>query len=137
MAIQTLAMQPGATLVLPEASPGLNRTLYLFDGQTTHIEGRALAPKVGVRVRSDRPVRLENGPAPAQLLLLQARPIGEPVAKYGPFVMNTQAEIQQAFADYRRTRFGGWPWKQDDPVHGDEVVRFARHADGKVEKREA
>jgi hypothetical protein len=48
--------------------------------------------------------------------------------------MNTPAEIQQAFADYRRTQFGGWPWPKDDPVHGREDVRFARHADGKVER---
>ena len=47
--------------------------------------------------------------------------------------MNTRAEIQQAFADYQRTRFGGWPCPADDPVHPREQGRFARHADGRVE----
>ena len=49
--------------------------------------------------------------------------------------MNTQAEIHQAFADYRRTEFGGWPWGRNDPVHPRDKGRFARHVDGTVEER--
>jgi hypothetical protein len=49
--------------------------------------------------------------------------------------MNTQAELQQAFADFRRTQFGGWPWPENAPVHGDQQAgRFAKHGDGRTEK---
>jgi hypothetical protein len=59
------------------------------------------------------------------------------VEQYGPFVMNSRSEIEQAFADYRRTGFGGWPFPSDGPVHPREAPRFARHADGRVEHAEA
>jgi len=82
-------------------------------------------------------VRLGVDPGGAdetEVLLLQGRPIGEQVAQYGPFVMNTKAEVQRAIQDYQRTQFGGWPWPADDPVHVRGEGRFAKHADGRVER---
>jgi quercetin 2,3-dioxygenase len=79
-------------------------------------------------------VTLANGPREAELLLLQGRPIGEPVVQYGPFVMNTQEEIRQAMLDFRATGFGGWPWPSDGPVHPRDKGRFAIHADGREEQ---
>jgi hypothetical protein len=67
------------------------------------------------------------------ILMLQGMPIGEPVAQYGPFVMNSHEEIMQAYNDYRSTSFGGWPWKTYDPVHSRTRGRFARYANGMEE----
>lgn len=56
------------------------------------------------------------------------------MARRGPFVMNTPGEIRQAYADYRRTQFGGWPWPSDEHVHQREQGRFARRPNGEVER---
>ncbi len=132
--ILTLKLTPGAELTLPAAQAGTSRTLYFFEGSSITVGGRAIEGKAGVMVRGDRAVTLVNGPAPAELLVLQGRPIKEPVAQHGPFVMNTQSEIHQAFSDYQRTRFGGWPWPSDEPVHPVSAGRFAKHPDGRVER---
>jgi quercetin 2,3-dioxygenase len=133
VAIWTITMSPGAQWTLPPAAAGSTRTLYFFRGAGLKLAGRDVPPNHGVELRPQA-VELEAGPDGAQLLLLQGKPIAEPVAQYGPFVMNTRAEIQQAFIDYQRTRFGGWPWPSEAPVHPREEQRFARHADGRVEK---
>jgi len=137
LAIFTIRMAPGATWTLP-ASAGTDtlRQLYYFEGEGLQLDGQALNAQSVATLRGPHAVTLRNGAQSAQLLLLQARPIGEPVAQYGPFVMNTQAEIHQAFADYRRTEFGGWPWPQRDPVHPRSTGRFARHADGRLDERD-
>jgi len=109
--------------------------LYFFKGSALAIAGQAVPPSSAVELRAQQEVELVNGPDTTELLVLQGQPIGEPVAQYGPFVMNTQAEIHQAFADYRATEFGGWPWGASDPVHPRGQGRFARHADARVETR--
>ncbi len=136
LAIWTIKMDGNARWTLPAATgKGTRRMLYFFNGSGLQIAGQAVAPSTALELRADQDVELVNGAAPAEMLMLQGRPINEPVAQYGPFVMNTQAEIQQAFADYQRTAFGGWPWPASDPVHPREQGRFARHADGRVEQR--
>ena len=127
VAIWTLRLEPGACFTLPPASRGLSRVLYLFAGAGLEIDGRAATPSAAIQLRSDAPAPLRNGPAPSELLLLQGRPIGEPVAQQGPFVMNHAAEL-------RRTGFGGWPWASDGPVHPRGEGRFAVHADGRRER---
>ena len=136
VAIYTIKMEPGAKWTLPAATDDVVRTLYFFSGKTLLIGDETLSVKHGAVVQSDAALPLTAGDAGADILVLQGKPIDEPVAQHGPFVMNTAAEIQQAFADYRRTRFGGWPWSKDDPVHDRTETRFAKHVDGRVERGE-
>jgi redox-sensitive bicupin YhaK (pirin superfamily) len=134
VAIWTIQMSPGARLTLPAAARGVSRTLYFFRGTELRIGGRAVPVGRAIALRADAEAVLENGAGDGEILVLQGRPIGEPVAAYGPFVMTTAAEIRDAFSDYQRTRFGGWPWPSDGPVHGADEGRFARHADGRIER---
>lgn len=136
VAIWTIKMDAGARWTLPAArAAGVRRNLYFFKGAGLTIGGRSIPVRSCIELRATDEVELVNGDATAEFLLLQGKPIGETVAQYGPFVMNTQAEIQKAFADYRDTQFGGWPWGHDAPVHAREQGRFAKHADGKVETK--
>lgn len=133
VAIWTLALEAGATWTMPAAPAGVTRALYFFVGTSIRIAGREVAPKTVVQLDPTQPVELENGPDPGELLLLQGRPLNEPVVRHGPFVMNTAGEIRQAMADYHSTGFGGWPWGADAPVHARDQKRFAKHADGRME----
>jgi len=143
VAIWHVSMAPDATWTLPPATgPDTMRTVYVFGGGAVAMAGldigagggTEVARGHGAVVRCDVPVTLTDRGDGVELLVLQGRPIGEPVAQYGPFVMNDQAGIRQAYEDYQRTEFGGWPWKAADPNHGTDLRRFARHADGRVEE---
>jgi redox-sensitive bicupin YhaK (pirin superfamily) len=136
VAIWTIKMAPHATWTLPRAKAGSNRTLYFFRGQSLQIAGTPVRSSAAIDLHAEQDALLINGPAESELLLLQGRPIAEPVAQYGPFVMNTQEQVQQAFEDYRRTQFGGWHWHAAGPVHAREETRFARRPDDKVERPE-
>lgn len=135
VAIWTVRLAPGAQWSLPAArGEGTQRTLYFFKGASATVDGQVVQAPVAIALRAGSEVRIDAGEAVSEFLLLQGRPIAEPVAQYGPFVMNTQAEIMQAMQDYRRTQFGGWPFADSAPVHGREPRRFARHPDGRVEE---
>ncbi|MBS0453026.1 MAG: pirin family protein [Proteobacteria bacterium] len=135
VAIWTVRMAPGARWTLPAAAgQGTQRMLYFFQGASVQVAGRTIDGHAAIELDAHADVELVNGEAAGEFLVLQGRPIGEPVAQYGPFVMNTQAEIVQAMNDYRRTQFGGWPWPDGAPVHGRDPARFARHPDGREER---
>lgn len=134
VAIWTIKMSPEAVWTMPPAARGTNRVLYFFSGGTLRIGGDEIRRHAVLTLRPDAGVAIENGPQESEFLLLQGRPIGEPVVQYGPFVMNSREEIQRAFADYRSTGFGGWPWPSDDPVRPRTEGRYALYADGHVER---
>jgi hypothetical protein len=111
--------------------------VYFFRGAEIGIAQRRLTAPARVILRAAADVELEAGPDGAELLLLQGRPIAEPVVQHGPFVMNIRSEILQAMLDYQQTQFGGWPWPSEGPVHARDRGRFARHADGAIEEADA
>jgi quercetin 2,3-dioxygenase len=135
VAIWTIKMDAGARWLLPPASDQAKRTLYFYRGTSLKVDGTHIETYHSVELKAGMEALIENGSSDSHLLLLQGKPIGEPVAQYGPFVMNTQAEIRQAIYDYRQTSFGGWPWPRRDQVHPRSKGRFARHSDGTEDTR--
>lgn len=133
LGVWNIKMESGAGYELPAAGKGVKRTLYYYEGEGMSIDGQSIPKYHAVEVHSHLPALIQSGNSGASILVLQGKPIGEPVIQYGPFVMNTKAEINQAFEDYHRTKFGGWPWPKLDQVHDRSKSRFALHADGREE----
>jgi quercetin 2,3-dioxygenase len=137
VAIWHIRLDPGATWTLPASRTGeVTRVLYMFEGDTLQVADTAITNDTGAVLEPDVDVELTAGDEVVEIMVLQGRPIGEPVAQYGPFVMNTRAEIEQAMRDYQTTQFGGWPWNDQAPTHGRGRGRFAHHVDGRVEELE-
>jgi quercetin 2,3-dioxygenase len=132
VSIWTIAVPSGGKFELPISDKKVNRTLYYYEGQEIIAEGKTVKPGHLIRLKADEQFIFQNGSSESKFLLLQGVPINEPVVQYGPFVMNTQEEIQQTFADFRRTQFGGWPWPSYEHVHKEATGRFAKYPDGSV-----
>jgi len=133
VSVLTIKMEAHAEWRLPASQQAVNKTLYFYRGNNITIEDTNIKEYHLIEVNPSKDIIIKNGGQDSYFLMLQGKPIGEPVAQHGPFVMNTQAEIQEAFADYRRTQFGGWPWPMQEQVHARNKGRFALHADGKEE----
>jgi redox-sensitive bicupin YhaK (pirin superfamily) len=129
--ILLIDMAAGASLTIPPTKSSVGRNLYLFSGSGVELNGVAVASMSGVDVDSTATINITSSGA-SRLLVMQAKPIGEPIAQHGPFVMNTREEIVQAFSDYQKTNFGGWPWPRNDMVHGSDGSRFAKYPDGRI-----
>ena len=136
LAIWTIRMDPGTHWKLPAATgSSTRRMLYAFKGESISVGGQQVRGASAIELQASTEVALtNNGNTQAEFLMLQGRPIAEPVVQHGPFVMNTRAQIEQTMQDYQRTQFGGWPWGKSDPVHGTEPKRFAKHPDGREER---
>lgn len=95
------------TRYVPEVPASHQAFLYIFQGDTVvgPNDGHPAATGQMVVLGSGNTIKIQSGSQGARLLLVAGRPLHEPVARYGPFVMNTAEEIQQAFADYREGRF--------------------------------
>lgn len=124
----------GAEFVLEGVSSTLTRIIFMYEGESAVIEDQKLANPSEVFLAGDADLVLKNGDQPAKFLLLEGEPIDEPIASYGPFVMNTKAEIYKAIDDFQADQFGGWPHPSNDHVNGPEETRFALFADGRVER---
>jgi redox-sensitive bicupin YhaK (pirin superfamily) len=133
LAIWQFAAEPGSEWTLPATASGETvRMLYVFEGSVT-VGGQDLEAPVAAMLAPGTAAVLSAGTDGASALVLQGRPIGEPVAMGGPFVMNTREEIDEAYRDFHSTGFGGWPWTTPDPVHPRSTPRFAHHPDGRTE----
>ena len=125
IAVWHIKMDPNSTWTLPPGTAAANRVLYFFRGSSIQVAEEDIPSDTGVELKSDQPVVVSTGSQACEMMLLHGTPLDEPVAQYGPFVMNSTAEVQQAIRDYQTTQFGGWPWTTNDPTHGSAKRRFA------------
>ena len=97
-----VALVAGARFSLP-LDDSRNAFVYVFEG-SARLAGEALAQHTLAVLGQGDQVEIEAGADDVRFILVAGRPLGEPVVQYGPFVMNSREEIEQAFADYRDGR---------------------------------
>ena len=101
-----LQLAAGSRIELPVAKE-LSALLYLYEGEADLLAADEQKPlplhAASLLGEGDRVV-IEAGDQPCRILLIAGQPIREPVAQYGPFVMNTREELEQALQDFREGR---------------------------------
>ncbi|AIY14137.1 pirin family protein [Cellulophaga baltica] len=132
VAIWNIHVDASSTFTLPKAQSDVTRTLYFYEGDRIVMDGQTITPNHGIIVDASEAIEIKVLGKNAHFLMLQGKPIKEPIAKYGPFVMNSDEEIQQAMQEYQLTQFGGWPWPQAAHVHYKSKGRFAKYPDGTI-----
>jgi len=130
VAVWNIHVEADSSFIVPKANRAVNRTLYFYEGSEIEIDRRFIKPNFGIELDASQEVKINTGDATAHLLMLQGKPIEEPVVQHGPFVMNTQEEIRDAMREYGTTQFGGWPWQHPDNVHERRKGRFALYPNG-------
>ncbi|MFC4765548.1 pirin family protein [Dyella koreensis] len=99
-----ISVQPGAQLEIP-LPEGHSAFAYVFDGSDAQVAGDVLRRSELAVLSKGTSVRVAGRDAAARVLLVAGKPLGESVARYGPFVMNTPEEIHEAISDFRAGKF--------------------------------
>jgi len=111
-----------------------HRSLYFFIGNEMRLNDELIKGKSGLFLDSSLDLDIFAEFHEVEFLILEARPINEPMAQHGPFVMNSKEEILQTIREYQVTQFGGWKWARPDMSHGPGTERFAKYPDGHMER---
>lgn len=130
VAIWNIHVDANSTYILPKAQSEVLRTLYFYEGSEIKISENTIKSNHGITVNPSEDIIIETGDKSAHFMMLQGKPIAEPVVQHGPYVMNTEEEIRDTMKEYGLTQFGGWPWRHADNVHERERGRFALYPDG-------
>jgi redox-sensitive bicupin YhaK (pirin superfamily) len=133
--VYTVKMDADSAWTLPKTSSDANRSVFFYKGGNIEIDGQTIQSNSLIELLAGEDVTIQNGNEEAYFLILEGKPIGEPVVQHGPFVMNTQEEIRETMKEYGKTQFGGWPWVETEVAHPRDKGRFALHSDGREEIR--
>lgn len=128
--IYLITLAPEAELTIPAITTTSNRFCYFYEGKTLDVEDQTIDFKHLVELKPDADIHLKSGLLESRILWLEGEPINAPVAMRGPFVLNSNEELDAAFRRYRETHFGEWPWPSPAPVFEKAQPRFATYNGG-------
>lgn len=137
VAIWIIKLAPNAMYTFPNTSEDIQRSLYFYQGDEISSEGYSIPVHHQIITKGNESLTLTNHDTEAHLLLLQGKPIQEPVVQQGPFVTNSHTEMRTVIQQFQRTQFGGWPWSSREHTHHPESDRFAIYPNGEKQYPES